>query len=329
MVISNRLVFAILVIVSVYSTPAWPKPAACEPAAQRIALDIGHDRTRPGATSARGINEFEYNLALGRDVAKALHGAGFTAAFLIGESGAPMKLAQRTQIARERGAAIFISLHHDSAQPVYFSPWTVNGRTLRYSDNFHGYSIFVSTTAGRSKPGLSAAKLLGQSLKARGLTPTLHHAEPIHGENRTLLDRDLGIYQFNELAVLRTATMPALLLESAVIVNRAEEQAIQSGAYHPRVVAALVEMISRFCGMGTNASSTPVPMERSLDFSSSLRRRFQPRQDFVDTPSFHPQDLKPPAREDDAVAFGWYAPQQRQQQTSQSVIGSLARQIGQ
>ncbi len=41
--------------------------------------------------------------------------------------------------------------------------------------------------------------------------------------------------------------MPALLLESAVIVNRNEEQEIQSGQYHPKVVAALVEAISRHC----------------------------------------------------------------------------------
>ena len=32
-----------------------------------------------------------------------------------------------------------------------------------------------------------------------------------------------------------------------VIVNRDEEQAIQSGQYHPRVVAALVEALSRHC----------------------------------------------------------------------------------
>ena len=62
-----------------------------------------------------------------------------------------------------------------------------------------------------------------------------------------LLDPSLGIYRFDELMVLRGATMPALLLESAVIVNRDEEQAIRAGTYHPKVVAALVQAIGQYC----------------------------------------------------------------------------------
>ena len=95
--------------------------------------------------------------------------------------------------------------------------------------------------AGRSEV------ILGRALKARGLTPSPHHAEGIPGENRTLLDPTLGIYRFNELAVLRGATMPALLLESGIIVNRDEEQAIQSGRYHPKVAAALVQAVTQYC----------------------------------------------------------------------------------
>lgn len=33
--------------------------------------------------------------------------------------------------------------------------------------------------------------------------PSLHHAEPIHGENRELLDTTLGIYRFDDLTVLK------------------------------------------------------------------------------------------------------------------------------
>jgi N-acetylmuramoyl-L-alanine amidase len=210
-------------------------------------LDIGHDRTRPGATSARGVSEFEYNLSLGQASRKGLLAAGFQGVFLVGESGTPMPLTRRTQIAGEAGATLFISLHHDSAQKQYFSEWSPGGRSLPYSDKFHGYSVFVSGASMWARESLAVATLLARALRARGLTPSLHHAEPIQGENRQLLDAALGIYRFDELAILRTATMPALLLESAVIVNRNEEQEIQSGQYHPKVVAALVEAISRHC----------------------------------------------------------------------------------
>ena len=221
--------------------------AACQKSTFKIALDIGHYKTKPGAISARGITEFTYNHALAGLVLAALKTRGFEAAFLIGESGDPLPLPRRSQIAQEEKADLFISLHHNSVQKQYFSEWMFEGHSHPYSDKFHGYSIFVSTSSHWAKESMTLATLLGRALKANGLTPSLHHAEAIPGENRTLLNSALGIYRFDELAVLRGATMPALLLESGLIVNRDEEQSIQSGMYHPKVVAALVEAITQYC----------------------------------------------------------------------------------
>ena len=221
--------------------------ASCDKATFKVALDIGHDKLRPGATSARGVTELSYNLAVGRLAQSALKAAGFAQTMLINEDGDKIPLSRRPAIARERGAAVFISLHHDSVQPRYLSQWIVDGASRSYSDKFRGYGIFVSASSPWAKVSLSLAEDLGRSLEAQGLKPSLHHAEAVPGENRALLDPKLGIYRFDELAVLRGATMPALLLESGVIVNRDEEKAIQSGLYHPKIAAALVEAVTRFC----------------------------------------------------------------------------------
>ena len=65
-----------------------------------------------------------------------------------------------------------------------------------------------------------AAKL-GRALLSAGFTPTLHHEEQ---EKRPVTDREKGIYAFDDLVVLKTAKMPAVLLECGVIVSRAEEE---------------------------------------------------------------------------------------------------------
>ncbi len=226
----------------------------CQRDTFKIALDVGHDLIHSGATSARGKTEFSYNLLLARLVLHGLKEAGFDQAFIISESGAPMPLGDRPKIAQIKGAALFISLHHDSAQKQYFSEWVFERKLHLYSDLFHGYSIFVSSNSSHAKESLKLATALGQALVARGLTPSLHHAEDIAGERRKLLNSALGIYQFDELAVLRGATMPALLLESAVIVNRDEELAIQSGLYHPKIVAALISAIFQYCSSPTSDS---------------------------------------------------------------------------
>ena len=236
-----------------------PAAPACDAARFRVALDVGHSRANPGSTSARGVPEFEYNLRLARAVSDALAGAGFTSRVLIGESGAAISLDERTRIARREGARLFLSLHHDSVQPHYLEDWQVDGVTRRYSDRFRGYSVFVSGLNRQARASEAFAVLLGQGLLREGLTPSLHHAEPIPGENRPLLDARIGLYRFDGLAVLRTAEMPAVLLEAAVIVHRAEEEQVRDGRVARRVAAAVAGAVRRFCDAGAGRSAPGMP----------------------------------------------------------------------
>ncbi len=222
---------------------------ACNSSRFRVALDVGHYWIKPGAISATGVTEFTYNLSLAQSVLARLRQAGFSGAFLIGERGTPLRLIRRTEIAKEAGADLLISLHHDSVQPQYLSHWEVNGQPEKYSDKFHGYSIFISEENIHSKESKDFALLLGQALVNEGLVPSLHHAEHIPGENRTVLDARLGLYRYDGLVVLKTAPMPAVLLESGIIVNRAEEEQICDGNYHELVAAALVDAIYDFCSV--------------------------------------------------------------------------------
>lgn len=228
------------------------RAAACDTGAFGVALDIGHYRAAPGAVSATGVAEFDYNLALARQVLSALQRAGFARAFLIGESGAPLTLADRTRIAAQADARLFLSLHHDSVQPHYLSEWLVAGKPQRYSDLYRGYAIFVSAKSAQASRSIEFARLLGTYLRAQGLTPSLYHAEAIPGENRPLLDARLGIHRFDNLAVLRTATMPAVLLESGVIVNRQEEMAAADGSRGRHVAQAVTAAVTGMCGSMTD-----------------------------------------------------------------------------
>jgi N-acetylmuramoyl-L-alanine amidase len=141
---------------------------SCQPALFKVALDIGHYRANPGAISATGVPEFEYNLSLAHAVIAALQQAGFTAAFLIGERGTPLPPDNRPRIAKDAGAVLFLSLHHDSVQSRYLSEWTVNGRARHYSDVFHGYSVFIAGKNRREHESKQFATLLGEAPTRRG-----------------------------------------------------------------------------------------------------------------------------------------------------------------
>lgn len=207
-----------------------------------IALDVGHSRQKPGAVSARGIQEFAFNRALAEVVASALQEQGFR--FRInGIDGALDDLYARPRLAD--GANFLLSIHHDSVQPQYLEPWTVDGKTRRYSDRFSGFSLFVSRRNPRFAQSLACASALGAALRAASFTPSTHHAEPISGENRPFADRENGVHEFDDLVILRAATQPAVLFEAGIIVNRADELRLQQPATQTRIAAALIEGLSR------------------------------------------------------------------------------------
>lgn len=205
-----------------------------------IAIDVGHSRSRPGAISARGKPEFEFNLALARTIHESLS-SRHVSSILIGDDGAMANLETRTLKANAEGATFFLSVHHDSAQSKYLETWTWQERERFHTERFSGFSLFVSRKNPYASISLECARKIGVALKRAGFKPTAHHAERIPGENREWADEDNGVYFFDDLVVLRTAKTPALLLEAGVIVNRDEEIAIQEPATRKIVANAVVQ----------------------------------------------------------------------------------------
>ncbi len=148
---------------------------------------------------------------------------------------------KRTQKATAEGATFFISVHHDSVQPQYLEPWVWQGQKRFHTERFSGFSLFVSRKNPFAKVSLQCASSIGVALKRAGFKPTAHHAEPIPGENREWADEDNGVYFFDDLLVLKTATTPAILLEAGLIVNRGEEIELQKPTTRSSVANAVIQ----------------------------------------------------------------------------------------
>jgi N-acetylmuramoyl-L-alanine amidase len=217
--------------------------AAClAPAAfgASIAIDVGHYLEKPGVISARGVTEFEYNLRLAREISAALRNAGHTV-ILIGDDGLAENLGRRAP--RASGMDLFISIHHDSVQPRFLAVWEHEGETLNYSDKFAGYSVFVSRLNGHTDASLRCASAIGAALRGAGFAPSRYHADPVLGENRPFADEANGVHYFDNLAVLKTASIPALLFEAGVIVNRDEELRMRDPAVRNRISQSVVKAV--------------------------------------------------------------------------------------
>jgi len=194
--------------------------------------------------AADGRMEYEFNRRMVELIAADLQQDDRIRVVVVNSEARRISLSGRTAAARAAGAQLLLSIHHDSVNDRYLEAnREPDGRVLHFCDRFRGYSVFYSQKNRDPSQSLDFARALGRAMRKQGLTPTLHHAEPIKGENRELVDRDLGIYRFDDLIVLKSAAMPAALLECGVIVNRSEEAELLTKQRQEKVVAAIHEAV--------------------------------------------------------------------------------------
>ena len=210
--------------------------AAASAHSATVAVDVGHFIEEPGATSARGRPELDFNRELAVEIEAAAQGRGLKT-MLIGYDGFMSHLAQRTAAAAH--ADFFLSIHHDSVQPYLIETWEHDRVERSFSDLHSGFSLFISRKNRSLSRSLACASAIGEALRGAGFSPSLYHADPIPGENKPFADRRNGVHYYDNLIVLKTARTPAVLLEAGVIVNRDEEPKVRSEETRKRMAAAV------------------------------------------------------------------------------------------
>jgi N-acetylmuramoyl-L-alanine amidase len=247
-----RLLLTTAALASTAAPPgrAEPRPAdVCARTLFRVVIDVGHTAQVPGATSARGVPEFVFNLSLAKRLEEQLLAAGFrSTVLLVTEGPARKSLVKRVERANALAADLFLSIHHDSVPNKLLEKWEFEGEPRGFSDRFKGHSIFISDDNSDRAGSLLFAKMLGDQLRNRGLQYTSHYTQSIMGRRqRILVDAHAGVYRYDQLVVLRNAGMPAVLLEAGSIINREEELRMSSAEHQASVSGAVVDALESFC----------------------------------------------------------------------------------
>jgi N-acetylmuramoyl-L-alanine amidase len=221
----------------------------CDRDGFRLIVDVGHTRESQGAISARGVPEYEFNLALAQEIESQLAKGGFARTVLLISTGPGRdSLIRRVLRANAMKADLFLSVHHDSVPEMFKEAWELDDQKNWYSDRFRGHSIFVSYDNGMRDRSIAFARLLGNQLKTRGLEYTPHYTKAFMSRwRRELIDVNAGVYRYDQLMVLRSTRMPAVLLEGGSIVNRDEELLMGSPERRALIAAAVVDAVDGFC----------------------------------------------------------------------------------
>jgi N-acetylmuramoyl-L-alanine amidase len=222
-----------------------PKPGKI----RRIVVDPGHGGKDPGAVGHKGLQEKDVVLAIGLQLAKKLKDDLGIDVVMTRSTDVFIELQERTAIANQVGADLFVSIHANAA----------------LNRNASGVETYYLNLAKTEKAAQLAARENGTSLEKVSLLQAVlfdlmanyklndsaHLAEEVQKAlYKRLADRfppvkNLGVKQ-GPFYVLVGATMPSILTESAFISNDREEAKLADPQYQEQIAEGILDGISAY-----------------------------------------------------------------------------------
>src|SRR3979490_3424842 len=115
--------------------PAPPPPPVCDRAAFRTVVGVGHTADVPGAKTAHGSTEYDFNLRLAQQIDKDLRAAGFGRPVLTSSREPPTAgLYKRAARINELKADLLLSVHHDAVPDSVLETWQFEGQEQHLRD---------------------------------------------------------------------------------------------------------------------------------------------------------------------------------------------------
>jgi N-acetylmuramoyl-L-alanine amidase len=218
---------------------------------RRIVVDAGHGGSDPGAIGPTRVREKDVTLAIARRLAAKLKAGGFEVVMTRSDDRF-VALEERTAIANTQRGDLFISIHAN-ANPrralAGTETWILNVADDRYSKRLaareNGADLEDGGEASEAQRILTDLDAKASTEASRRLAQVVQREVTGAVRARFGDDRDLGV-KSALFYVLLGARMPAVLVETAFISNRAEERRLASPAYHEVVAASLFRAVEQF-----------------------------------------------------------------------------------
>jgi N-acetylmuramoyl-L-alanine amidase len=218
---------------------------------RRVVIDPGHGGLDPGAIGPTGVREKDVTLAISRRLAQRLRLAGFEVVMTRAEDRY-VALEERTAIANGKRGDLLVSIHAN-ANPrrslAGVESWVLNVADDRYAARLAARENGVDPD---EEAAATDARRILSDLDARAATDASRRlAQQVQREitgsvrERVGEVQDLGV-KSALFYVLVGARMPAVLVETAFISNRREEQRLASARFQEEIAGAVARAVVSF-----------------------------------------------------------------------------------
>jgi N-acetylmuramoyl-L-alanine amidase len=231
-----------------HGQPSEPRLPTGLRAIRTVVLDAGHGGVDPGAIGVGGVREKDVTLKLARALAPMLESRGFRVV-LTRKDDRKLGLEERTAIAEAARGDLFLSIHANAAPRR-----SVRGVETYYLDQNHErHSLTVAARENGIEPSqvnplqrtLAQLRVSEVSLHSQRLAETVQE-QIVHGmPSRFRPVQDLGAKK-GPFYVLFLSSMPAVLVETGFLTNRAEAKLLRNDSYLTSLAEQIAKGLDRY-----------------------------------------------------------------------------------
>ncbi|HEY7006913.1 MAG TPA: N-acetylmuramoyl-L-alanine amidase [Sphingomicrobium sp.] len=210
-----------------------------------VVIDAGHGGRDPGAASISGqINEKDLTLALAREVRDDLVKRGRVRVAMTRDDDRYLELDERAAVARRLDAAMFVSLHMDSAPNPLARGATIYSLSDVASDE--EAARLAARENGGAESGVSSGSIqamLSDLAMDSQMSASADLAERVVRKSAGRFELRPNPHRFASFHVLRRSQAPALLFEAGYISNADDEVLLRSPEQRSKIALALAQAI--------------------------------------------------------------------------------------
>lgn len=227
--------------------PLRPQPQRELPGIRTIVIDPGHGGREVGAVGPNGLMEKDLTLAIARKLASSLASKIGARVVLTRDDDSVVSLDQRTAIANQYKADLFLSVHMNAAVVQDAKGSETYFLSLEASDELAKKAAESENAAATTpSPNADLNLILWDLAQQTYLGESSRFAQAIQEEmNAATGVANRGVKQA-PFKVLVGATMPAALVEVGFISNPEEEARLQSEQFQDLMVDALTRAVQRY-----------------------------------------------------------------------------------
>jgi N-acetylmuramoyl-L-alanine amidase len=232
------------------SAPTTELPVPAKPVEQpgihTIVIDPGHGGKDVGAIGPGGTSEKDLTLAVSRKLAAALGAKTGARIVLTRDDDTVVSLDQRTAIANQYHADLFLSVHMNAAVVKGARGSETYFLSADASDEIAKKAAESENASASAAPSSDLKLILWDLAQQSYLQESSRFATDIQEEMNAIAGiQNRGVKQA-PFKVLVGATMPAALVEVAFISNPEEETKLKSDAFVTTVVDAITRAVMKY-----------------------------------------------------------------------------------